>query len=96
MSEEDKTKLDNLIYNLGNLKIALNLVKYDDSITNMDEIEGVACCICKKFVKSIETTIKVCYEFDDFVSGCSLCRMLVDNVAILKLIYGNTSVPLKF
>lgn len=78
--------------NILNISICLleykidNLCKYH-TINNIDDIDGFACQIAKKMVKSMRTLLAVCNRDKDYAVANSIIRMLADNMATFKLIY---------
>ena len=55
---------------------------------SVNDVPGYALEFCRKMLVQATTLVKVAREREDYNTVCSLVRIMADNVAILKLIYG--------
>ena len=69
---------------LNTVKIVCSLC---DNYAPVNWLKGYVAHFCYIRLKSFDTFFKVVVEHKDYVSACSLLRMLGDSVAILRLVY---------
>lgn len=69
------------------LEYKINQLCKQHTNNNIDDIDGFACQIAKKMVKSMRTLLAVCNRDKDYAVANSIIRMLADNMATFKLIY---------
>ena len=55
---------------------------------SVNDVSGYALEFCRKMLVQATTLVKVAREREDYNTICSLVRIMADNVAVLKLIYG--------
>ena len=55
---------------------------------SVNDVPGYALEFCRKMLAQATTLVKVAREREDYNTVCSLVRIMADNVAVLKLIYG--------